>query len=203
MAGSKDVAAAVRAASSGQQHAGAGEVEAFTPHLTIAKMSRAGPQSNRKDKHKHKNKAAHQPREQVQNTGMEELADERDVAASDLPLRPNSFLALSRGPSTASTTSSISCATDGGDVDEPMEEAAGSASSSAAAAVGQPNASTSVVRRIDSASYASFVRHNFGTQSIVELDLGSMQARKQADGYYATKGSVNVAKGAGVEIPIK
>lgn len=200
LAGSKDLAAVVHAAQQERAQAGAGEVEAFTPHLTIAKMSRVGPQSYRQDKNKRKNKAAHQPRVQVQNTGVEELADERDAAgaaaASDVPLRPNSFLALSRGPSTASASS---CATDGGD--DLMEDAD---SSSAVASAG-PNPSTSVIRRIDSASYVSFVHHNFGTQSVVELDLCSMQARKQPDGYYATKGSVNIAKdaGAGMEIPIK
>lgn len=148
------------------------EEEGFTPHLTIAKMSRDRAPAG--GKHSHHNKNSHKSRVQQQNTGMEDVDDA--ASADSLPTpAANAFsaLALSRDPSESDAAS----------------PAAPAAAVSVSAPVFPPQ-STSVIRRIDSDSYSSWLAYDFGTQAICSIDLCSMQGRKQEDGYYTVRGSV-------------
>lgn len=153
------------------------EEEGFTPHLTIAKMSRApaggGSKFNRGKGANHgKNNAGKSP---MQNMGgVQEGADKSESAAGSALPNPFNALALSRDPSNASSAAASD--------DLPAAAAAGAAAPLVR--------STSQIRRIDRDSYASFVAHDFGSEPITALDLCSMMAKKDKDGYYFVKGSI-------------
>jgi len=164
--------------------------ESFTPHLTLAKLSRAAPAGKGKGKH---SKAAgkKQPHLNAAQDG-EQKEDEEDAEDAPMPPAKNPFDALQREDSTATVASEASAlaAPPAAVAAEPPTP---SQPAGAAGAAGVRNPSTSAIRRLHSSSYRAFQDADLGTQPIVAFDLCSMQDRKQADGYYAVLAQIDVS----------
>jgi len=184
--------------------------DSFVPHLTIAKMSRQRSFNARKKDKRNKGKGKRAPNQvQKQRMGVEGEEEQQDGdldvhmhgsepamdegvdESSNMPVAaPNPFTLLSRAPSTASNMSEpepSNASTQPIAATQPMSTTAAAPSSATAL-----NPSTSIIRRIDAASYGQLRECDFGFQPIVRLDLCSMQEKKQDDGYYAVKQSIDI-----------
>jgi 2'-5' RNA ligase len=180
--------------------------ESFTPHLTLAKMSRA-PAAAGKRGGKFDKRSKHKPHKAQRGGSVPDDAEEANEGAeegdNDAPMPPpqNPFASLQRDDSVASSVAStIAAAAAVSDVlppptpSQPAGDAAAAVGDvSSASSVLVRNPSTSVLRRLDSASYRAFVDTEFGVQPIVSFDLCSMMERKQPDGYYAVVTQVDVS----------
>ena len=176
----------------------------FTPHLTLAKLSRVGGKLKKDKRQKRqKLKGKSQPKQQIPNTGIIELGEELNFEShqhedegSDEDSLPqaNFFSSLHRTESTETVESTDSATmvhtvTTATDIDmQPSSTSEDVTLSSATAelAIVKPS-SLPPLQSIDRASYSQFQTCEFGSQLIDRIDLCQMSGAKQQDGYYQCK----------------